>query len=442
MKVTTEPRENRQLALTIEIEPERVEAALAAAARNIAKKADIPGFRKGKAPRHIIEQVFGKGALLEEALDDLGQLVYKEALEQENIEPYGPGRLEDMQTDPLVLKMVVPLAPKIELGDYRSLRVPFETPAVDDHEIDHQIEHLRERHAIIEPAPEGAAIDWGHMVTVDIASTVDGRPFIEQKDATLPVAKEHLDDRIPVVPGFEEQIMGMKPGDEKTFSLPVPDEDDFDDFRGKAAEFKVALKEIRLRSLPEADDALAQTVGDFETMDALRDAIRRDIADARRREAESAYIDKVMDRLLETAQVEFPPLMVEEELDAMIERTEKRLKDQGLSLEQYLKMLSKTREAYREELKPTAESRIRRGLALSKIVDLEKLGVDAAELETEIESTSAAYGQRAGQVRDVLSNEDVRRTLHLDLLTQKALNRLSAIARGEAASAEPVAESA
>ncbi len=433
MKVTTEARENRLLALTIEVEPERVEAALNKAAKSIAQKTNIPGFRKGKAPRRVIEQMFGKGALLEEAVDDLGQQVYKEALDQEQIEPYGPGQLEDIQNDPFVLKMVVPLAPIIELGDYRGLRVPFETPTVEHGEIDHQLEHLRERHAIVEPAPEGTSADWGHMVSLDLKSTVEDKPFYSRSDANFVLEKEHLDDEVIVLPGFEEQIVGMKPGEEKSFSLPVPDdEDEYDEFAGKTAEINVTLKEVRLRELPELDDALAQTVGDFETIDALRDAIRQDVADAKLREAESAYVDRAVDKLLEKAQIEFPPVMVEDELDEMLDRTDKRLRDQKLNLEEYLKILGKTREEYRQEMRPTAEAHIRRGLLLSRLVELEKITVDAADVDKEIEAVSAAYGQRAKEVRDALSSKESRRRLELELLTRKALDRLTAIAKGEA----------
>jgi trigger factor len=432
VKVTTEPREHRQLALTIEVEPERVEQALAKAAKTIAGKASIPGFRKGKAPRHIVEQMFGKGALYEEAIDDLGQQVYREALEQASIEPYGPGQLEDVQREPFVLKMVVPLAPLVELGDYRSVRVAFDVPPVDDGEIDHQIAHLRERHAIIEPAAEGAAADWGYLVTLDVQSTVEGKPFFSRQGFEVVLEQEHLDDAVVVLPGFEAQIAGLKPGEEKSFSLPVPDDADYEDFAGKTAEFQVTFKDLRLRTLPDADDALAQTVGDFETIDALRDAIRQDIADAKRREAESAYVDRVVDEMLKTAQIEFPPHLVDEELDEMLERTDRRLRDQNLNLDEYLKVLGKTRDEYRADLRPTAEARIRRSLLLTRIVDAEDLSVEAADIDKEIEAMSAAYGQRAKDVQSALSSAESRRRLELSLLTQKALDRLTAIAKGEA----------
>ncbi len=443
MKVTAEPRENRQVALTIEVDPDRVETALTAAARRIAGKVNIPGFRKGKAPRQVVEQMFGKDALYNEVIDELGTKVYIEALEQAKIDPIGPGQLENMQTDPLVLRMVVPLAPRVELGDYRSLRVPFEAPPVSDAKVDHQIEHLRERHALLEPAPEGAAANWGHLVTLDIHSTVEGETFINQADTTVMLERENIDGRVQVVPGFEEQIVGLEVGDQKTFSLPVPDDVAYGRFQEKAAEFSVTLKDTKIRTLPDADDALAQTVGDFETIDALRDAIRKDIADADLREAQAVYADRVVTRLLETAQIEFPPLIVDRELDAMLERTDERLRSQGRNLEQYLKMLSKTQEEYREELRPTGAGRIQRGLLLARIVELEGLIVDEAEIDAEIESASGGYGRRADQVREAPSSDENRESVRLDLLTQKALDRLAAIARGEAPQpAIPAAEPA
>jgi len=234
----------------------------------------------------------------------------------------------------------------------------------------------------------------------------------------------------------------MKAGDERTFSLLVPasaGEADYGEFAGKTAEFKVSLQEIRLRTLPDADDALAQTVGDFETIGALRDAIRQDIADANRREAESAYVDRVIDEALKAARIEFPPLMVDEELDEMLERTDKRVRDQGLNLEEYLKVLGKTRDEYRAEMRPTAEARIRRGLLLSRVVEMEGLRVEGAEIDRGIDAASAAYGQQADTVRKTLSKDESRRRLELELLTQKALNRLAAIAKGEA---PPLAEPA
>ena len=172
MNVTTEPRDNRQLLLTIEVPQDRVDAALAQAARRLSQKYKIPGFRPGKAPREVVERMVGKQALLEEVVDDLGPKVYKEALDTHNIEPYGMGEMEDFSLEPMVFKMVVPLAPIVDLGDYKSLRVPYIEPAVDEHEVEHQLEHIRENNAIVEPVGDDAAAEANMVATVDIEGTV------------------------------------------------------------------------------------------------------------------------------------------------------------------------------------------------------------------------------------------------------------------------------
>ena len=401
MKVTTEPREYRQVALTIEVEPERVEAALARASKRLAQKYKIPGFRPGKAPRSVIEQRFGKQALYDEAIDELGNQVYREALDQNDIDPYGPGEMEDVQLDPLVFKMLVPLAPKIDLGDYRNVRVPYEAPAVDEHDVEHQLEHIRENQAIIEPVAEDTPADSDMIATVDIESTVEGQPFINQKGAQINLY-EPLDRDDEDVIEFSDQIIGMKTGEDKSFSRAVPDTDDYGEFRGKTAEFKVHVNELRRRELPDLDDALAQTVGDYETLEALKDALRAELLESATQAADSEYSDKVIDAIVEQATIEFPPPMVESELDAMLERTEKRMKDQKLTLEEYLKAVGKSREEYREELRPTAEIRLKRGLMLSQLIASEGLQVSDEAVNRRGQAMAGEYGPRPDAARRAL----------------------------------------
>lgn len=433
MKVTTEPRENRQLALTIEVDPERVEKALAKAAKKISREANIPGFRKGKAPRQIIEQMFGKETVLNEALDELGQQVYAEALEQEGIEPYGPGSMEDMQSDPLILNMLVPLPPEVDAGDYRDLREPFEAPPVNEEDVEHQIGHLREKHAMLEPASEDASADWEHLVTFDIDAKVEDEEFANDAGVEVMLEKEPLDERVYYVPDFEEQIIGIKVDEEKTFSLPVPDDaDKYNDFAGKTAEFTMKLTALQKRTLPDADDALAQTVGDFETVDELRDSIRKEIAESQSREAENAYTERVIDKLLETAKIDYPPQMIEIEIDEMIKRTEQRMGEQGLGMKQYLEVLKQSEEEYRESVRPSAEARVQRALLLGKIVDEEKLKVEDTELDAEYSKLGEAYERIMGNRDTLPPRSEVERGLSLDLLTRKAVERLAAIAKGEA----------
>lgn len=433
MKVTTEARENRQLALTIEVEPERVEAALAKASKRLQQKHKIPGFRPGKAPRAVVEQLLGKKTLYDEAIDELGREVYKEALDEHNIDPYGPGSMEDMQRDPLVLKMLVPLAPEVKLGDYKSVRVPYEGPKVDEHDVEHQLEHIRENQAIVGPAGDGPA-DNNMLATVDIESTVEGKPFINQKAANINLAKP-ID---PVDPAEDidlpSHLIGLRPGEDQEFSIVVPDSDNYGDFRGKTADFKVHLIELKKRELPEFDDALAQTVGDYETLDALKAKIRSELLAAQTQQSDSQYADKVIDAFVKIATIGFPPQMVDAEIHSLIERTEKRLKDQNMTMTEYLKALGKTAGEYHEELRPTAEIRLKRGLMLGELIKAEGLEIDEAAIDHRIDEMVERYGVRADDARTALSTEENRDAIRLDLLSQAGVNRAAAIAKGEMSS--------
>ncbi|HTP10037.1 MAG TPA: trigger factor, partial [Anaerolineae bacterium] len=379
MNVTTEPRDNRQLLLTIEVPADRVDAALAQAARRLSQKYKIPGFRPGKAPRDVVERMVGKQALLEEVVDDLGPKVYKEALDAHHIEPYGMGEMEGFTLEPMVFKMIVPLAPLIELGDYRSLRVPYLEPAVDEHDVEHQLDHIRDNNAIVEPAGEDAVAAPNMIATVDIEGTVEGQPFIAKQNSVQINLYPAL-DRDEEMLDFSEPIIGMKPGEDKAFTLPVPATERYGEFGGKTAEFQLHLSSLQKRELPALDDALAQTVGDYETLDALKTEIRGELLNAAKRQADSQYSDECVDALVKQATIEFPPQMTKAEIDELIERTERRLKDQKMSMADYLQALGKTEEQYREELRPTAEVRLKRGLALTEFTREENISISDEEV--------------------------------------------------------------
>jgi trigger factor len=437
VNVTTETRDNRQLLLTIEVEPERVDAALAQAARRLAQKYKIPGFRPGKAPREVVERMVGKQALLEEVVDDLGPKVYKEALDTHNIEPYGMGEMEDFTLEPMVFKMIVPLAPVIELGDYKSLRVPYIEPEVDEHDVEHQLDHIRDNNAIIEPAAEDAVAESNMIATVDIEGAVEGEPFIT-KQSSVQINLFTPLDRDEEMLDFSEPIIGMKAGEDKTFTLPVPGTERYGEFAGKPAEFQVHLISLQRRDLPALDDSLAQTVGDYETLDALQNEIRGELLTAAKRQTEDKYSDECVDALVKQATVEFAPQMIKAEIDELVERTERRLKDQKMDMAQYLEALGKTEEQYREELKPTAEVRLRRGLALAEFTKLESITISDEAIEQQIDRLAASYGPQSKEARKALSSEGARDSIKIDLVSRAGLERLMAICKGEAPADRPV----
>ena len=430
MKVTSQLLENRRAELTIEVEDERVQKALQSAARRLANKINIPGFRKGKAPYSVVLRTVGEEGLYEEAIDDLGQQVYREALDESKLEPYGPAQMDDVQLKPLVFKLTVPLRPTVELGDYRSLRAPYTEPQVPEEQIAEVLKGLQERHAMMEPAGEGPA-EMGQVAMLDIDGKLgaeeDAEPFMHEHEAQLMVS-EATDFPFP---GFVQHIVGMKAGEEKSFEMIVPETDEDVNLRGKTVYFKVKLQDLKVRAIPPLDDAFAQTVGAFETLDALRSAIRASQLQQAKQEADSKYADECLLKLVEQSTIEFPSQMADEELDHLVERTERRLKDEKMSLDEFLNIKKQTREQYRAEMRPRAESNVRRGLAMSELAIREGLTVTRDELTVMINMISAGYGQEADRVRESLSTDESRQSLSVSLLSDKVMARLMSICRGE-----------
>jgi trigger factor len=269
---------------------------------------------------------------------------------------------------------------------------------------------------------------------VDIEGTVDGASFIPKQEKVTINLYPPL-DRDEDMLDFSTPIIGMKPGEDKTFSLPVPDADQYEDFRGKTAEFQVHLYGLQKRELPELDDALAQTVGAYETLDALKAEIRSELSNAAQRQADDKYGDECINALVKQATIEFAPQMIKSEVDELIERTERRIKQQKMTMQDYLEALGKSEEQYREELKPTAEIRLKRGLALNEIVKQEQLSVDDEEVEQQIDRMAAVYGPQAQEARKALSQPQNRDGIKIELLTQAAMRHLIAICKGEAPAA-------
>ena len=431
MKIESQPLDNCTLALTVEVEDERVQPALKAAARKLAKQLRFPGFRPGKAPYETVLRQVGEGALYNEALEDLGQKVYQEALEQEKIEAFAPGELQDVQLKPMVLKFTVPLRPEVELGDYRgTLRVDYTAPEVTDEAVQESMDHLREHQSELTPVERPAQL--GDVVTLDAKGFLnDGENpsdfLLADKDVAL-----LLDEAAEwPMPGFGPMVVGMSAGEEKKFDLTFPDTYPNDSLKGQLGHFEVTVKEVKQRALPEWTDELAQTFGDYESLDDLRAKVRADLAAQAEQSVRREYADKVVTQLADSAEVKYPPVVLEQELDEYLEDLDRRLREQRLTLDDYLKIQGKKKEDFREEVRPQAATRLKRTLVLGKVVDLEGLTVDEQEIELAIDKLSTPWGTQAAEMRKVLSNDRARRMVSLDVLSDKAVDRLVAIARGD-----------
>lgn len=431
LKVETHPNEDRTLHMTVEVSEDRVRPALQAAARQISKRYPVRGFRPGKAPLEYVVREYGERAVYEAALEDLSQKVYAEALAQEKIEAYGPGSMVDVQLKPLVMKFVVPLRPIVDLGDYRALRVPYTTPTVSEEEVQRVLDNLRERQAVLEPVERPAQL--GDVVTLDINAFLgEGLNPSDFLMADKDVALQLDETGDWPMPGFPQQVVGIAAGETRKFDLVFPADYANESLRGQTAHFEVTAKEVKQRSLPEFNDDFAREVGDFQTLEELQNRVREDLRRQVERITEREYGDAVLNQLVAQSTIVYPPHLLEQELEDLLEDLDNRLREQNLTLDDYLKIEGKTREQLREENRPRAEQRLKRALVLGRIVEAERIEVTPEEVKAEIDRLSAFFGDQAGRMQKGLNSEQGRQSLVIEMLANKAVQRLMAIARGEA----------
>lgn len=388
MKVSSAELPPRQMSLDIEVEQERLDRAVDEALRRLAGRVDVPGFRRGKAPRSMVERMIGRDRIVEEALDRLVPEVVSEAMEQEKVEPYTRPRVESIEFEPLRLKAVVGLAPKVELGDYKKgLRVDQEQPNIGEEQVDEVIERLRASYSQWTPVDRPA--EAGDRVGLDLKATIADReqPVIDSKDAEYIVDPEGTQP----APGFAEQLVGMSPGGTKSFTLKMPDDYRDKDVAGQSATFEVTLHWVKERELPALDDDFAQQVGDYADLAALRTTIETQLRQRETDRVREKLEDEALAKLVEISTIEFPPQLVELQTQHMLETFTRNVEQQGLQLQQYLRLVGKERDAFEQEMRTEAEGRVRRSLALDAFADAEKLDQEqeSSEATTDSRSTRA-----------------------------------------------------
>ena len=433
MKIETEELEDREVQLTVEVPGERLQSAMRTTARRLSHETKIPGFRPGKAPYNIVVQRFGEEVVFQETLDDLGQEIYRQALDQSELEPYGPGSLNEIVSrDPLVLRYTVPLLPEVDLANYRELRHPYEAPEVSDETLEEAMERLRQSRALIEPVDR--PVQLSDVVVIDIQGELREPP--EEESATILDNKgiEILvtEDTDWPVPGIAEHLVGLEMGKERDFEYTFPEDYPSEDLRDLLADFHIKCLEVKSRFVPEWTDELARNIGEYDDLLDLRIKLRENLQERTQQEAEAEFAQQVIETTVEEATINFPPLMLEEETNELITELERSLQGQNLSLEDYLKIEKKTEEELRAELEPRARKRLSRALVLGKLVELENLEVTEEEVNAEIDRIVAPFKEHSEELRKSFDNPLGRHRLTLDLLTNKAIERIVAIARGEA----------
>ena len=464
MKIEQQTLETCEVQLTVEVDKEQVDKVKRAAAKRLAQKHNIPGFRKGKAPYEIIVRHFGEATVWNDALDELGQSVYQAALDEAKLDPFAPGSLMDVKLDPVVFIFNVPLKPEADLGNYRSVRFGYTEPVVSEEALDEALENMRETQAVLEPVERPCQL--GDVVKLDIKAvatapvTAKDESAVATEEAAKPEeaaeaaptespveppdpAEEFLMDNKDVevlldakvewpMPGFTEQVMGMSLGEERHFELVFGDDFANEGLRGKTAKFEVKCNDVKLRTLPEWDDELAKSLGDYESLADLRTKVGDNLLAIAKRRVDDEYGKAVVDTMVAGSTIKYPPVVLQQEVSGLIEDLDRRLREQRLTLEDYMKIQNQTMEKLREELQPAANERLRRALVLSKVIDVEGIEVSHDDIDERIALMVAPFGPDAEKYLKIFNTEQGHRSVRLDLLSERAVQRLMAIAKGEA----------
>jgi len=423
VKVSTENLGNCQTALTIEAEDSELDKSLDEAYHHLVNEVSIPGFRKGKAPRAILVQHIGKKNLLEEALERLIPQLYKQAIESQEIEPIARSEIEIIKTEPVVFKAIVSLKPEVKLGDYHSIKPePTLVIKIAKKEVTAAMEEFRERQGAWVPVDR--SVELGDLVTMDIEANVDERPWLNHKGVLYEVDK----DSSSPVPGFASHLQGTEKNKERTFSLTIPDDYPIKEMCGKEGAFKVTVTEIKEKQLPELDDELAQGAG----CDNLADMRKKVAADLRAKAEARNRLEskqKALDALVEISEVNYPPILEDEEITGLLRDEAQRLGFRELA--DYLKKTSKTEEELKQELRPIAKKRLIQGLVLGKLAEEEKIEISSSEVDNKVDEI-ANDAEDKENARQFLSLPQVRQSIEQSLLTQKTMDRLLQIAIGNA----------
>jgi len=422
MEVKKDVLEGNKVKLEIEIESDRVDEALEQAYRQVVKDVEIPGFRKGKAPRKIIEQRFGEEVLHKDALDILILQGYSEAVEEADIEPIAQPDIEDFyisKGEAATFTAIVEVKPEVELGEYKGLGIEKEDTEVKEEEISQRLEKMQDEHSQLMTA-EREELQEGDFAIIDFTGYVDGEEFPggSAEEYSLEIGSGSF------IPGFEEQLIGMKVGEEKTVEITFPEDYNAEDLAGADASFDVVLKEIKVKQRPELDDDFAVEASDYETMDELRVSIEEEIAEQKETSAENNFREKLIKKASKNAEVNITDTLIDEQLDQMFERLSQSISQQGLDMETYLGYIGMDEETWREDNRETASDRAKELLVLEAIADIEEIEVSDEEIDEEVNEIAEMHDQEPEQIKAILQMQGQLAQLKEDIRRQKTIEFL------------------
>ena len=407
-----------EIKMEITIEAEKFENAIKKVYFKNAKYFNIPGFRKGKAPQNIVEKYYGKEIFYEDAFNEIAGEEYEKAIEESKLEVVGKPQIDIVTMEKgqdLVFTAVVATKPEVELGKYKGIEIEKIEYNVEESDIDNNLKQMQEKNARVISVE--TPVENGNVAVIDFEGFVNGKAFEGGKgeNYSLEIGSGSF------IPGFEDQVIGMKIDEEKDINVKFPDEYFSKDLAGKDATFKVKVHEIKKKEVPELDDEFAKDVSEFDTLKELKDSIKERLVKENEQKAKYEKEDAVMKVVTEGMKADIPAGMVEVEVDNMVKDMEQRMSYQGLKLEQYLKMLNKTEAEFRKDYEPQAIEAIKSRLALEAIIKAEKIEATEKDVKEKLEEMAKNYGKTAEELE---KNENIKEYIKQGIENEKAINFL------------------
>ena len=418
MSLQVEKMEKNMAKLTIEVSAEELDKAMQNAYLKARGKISIPGFRKGKAPRKMIEQMYGKGIFLEDAANALIPEHYSKALEECDLEIVSQPEIDVTQAEPgkaFIFTAEVAVKPEVTLGEYKGVEVPKSETEVTDEDIDAEIKKEQEKNSRTVTVEDRGA-ENGDITTIDFEGFVDGVAFEGGKGTDYPLTLGSGS----FIPGFEDQLVGAKAGDHVEVNVTFPEEYQAAELAGKAAVFQCDVKKVETKELPELDDDFAQDVSEFDTLAEYREYVKKNLTEKKEKEARAAKENAAVDKAIENAEMEIPDAMINTQVRQMMNDFASRMQSQGLTMEQYFQFTGMTAEKMQEEMKPQALKRIQTRLVLEKIAETENIEVSEDEVNEEIGKMAEMYKMEADKLKELLGDRELEQ-MKKDMAVQKAV---------------------
>ena len=426
MSLQVEKMEKNMAKLTIEVAAEDLEKAMQNAYQKAKGRISIPGFRKGKAPRKMIEQMYGKGVFLEDAVNALIPEHYSKALAECELEIVSQPTIDITQAEPgkaFIFTAEVATKPEVTLGDYKGVEVPKTEITVTDEDVDAEIKKEQEKNSrTINVEDRGAQLQ--DVVTIDFEGSVDGVPFDGGQATEYPLTLGSN----TFIPGFEDQLVGAKVGDDVDVKVTFPEEYQAKELAGKEAIFKCAVKKIEAKELPELDDDFAKDVSEFDTLVEYKEHVKTNLVERKENEAKRAKEDAAVDKAIENAQMDIPEAMLQTQCRQMLDDFSRRMQSQGLSMDQYFQFTGMTADKMMEDMKPQALKRIQTRLVLEKVAEVENIQPTEEEVNEEISKMAEAYKMEADKLKELLGERELEQ-MKKDMAVQKAVTVIADAAK-------------